>query len=445
METVLVAETEPASLLALALVLRSLGYAVLEADTEDEALFTCCDYPGTIHAVLTPSVLDHRRNNLIQQLRSLRPQIRGLVICEAAEYPALTDSDGCIYLQKPFQLEDLADSMKRLLDCQAYQDVATSPEKFREPETWQTPLTSRDSISGFAVGQFSPAMRATLRWSGLTLVVASLVSVLLLSRRGSPISALPRFSESRKFALQSPSDKRDQPSSPHGNEKESAMVAQVTQMQASHRAQIKVRAPRRHYRRAVPTEPLGKAAAGFRARLIPVDASAKETRTEHPPVYSSAAQQLQTLSSAMGTNLGGEPAVGVFPAVSVQARAESQPSGLARKLSPLFRGFRPAPEFEPPSPIRKSTPLIGDALQHRLRSEVSLDVRVYINKSGKVDYAELLTDITDRNRDLATLAVFDARHWEFKPARSGTRIVPGRAILYYQFSTPEVAVSHDRN
>ena len=118
---------------------------------------------------------------------------------------------------------------------------------------------------------------------------------------------------------------------------------------------------------------------------------------------------------------------------------------MARKLSPLFRGFRSAPEFEPPSPIRTSTPLIGDALRHRLRSEVSLDVRVYINKCGKVDYAELLTDITDRNRDLATLAVFDARHWEFKPARSGTRIVPGRAILYYQFSTPEVAVSHDRN
>lgn len=120
-------------------------------------------------------------------------------------------------------------------------------------------------------------------------------------------------------------------------------------------------------------------------------------------------------------------------------------SGLARKLSPLIRGFRPAPEFEPPSPIRKSTPLMGDALRHWLRSEVSLDVRVYINKSGKVDYAELLTDITDGNRDLATLAVFDARHWEFTPARSGTRIVPGRAILYYQFSAPELAVSHDRN
>ena len=65
-----------------------------------------------------------------------------------------------------------------------------------------------------------------------------------------------------------------------------------------------------------------------------------------------------------------------------------------------------------------------------------LDVRVYINKSGKVDYAELLSDITASNRDFATLAVFNARHWEFQPARSGIRIVPGRAILHYRFGNP---------
>jgi hypothetical protein len=281
--------------MALALVLRSLGYAVLEADTQDEALFICCDYPGTIHAVVTSSVADHRRNSPIQQLRSLRPQIRGLVICEATEYPVLTDSDGCIYLKKPFQLEELADSMKLLLDCHACQDVAIRSETSGEPETWKTPRTSRDSIFGFAVCQFSPTMGATLRWSCLTLVVAMLVSVLLLSRRGSSIPAPPRFGESRKFALQSPSDKSDQPLSPEGNEegnkKESTMVAQVTRMPPSHRAQIKVRAPRRHYRRAVLTEPIGKAAAGIPPRFIPVDASAKETRKGHPPVHSSAGQQ----------------------------------------------------------------------------------------------------------------------------------------------------------
>jgi hypothetical protein len=94
-------------------------------------------------------------------------------------------------------------------------------------------------------------------------------------------------------------------------------------------------------------------------------------------------------------------------------------------------------------PLHHSTPMVGDDLRRHLRSEVPLDVRVYVNKSGKVDYAELLSDITDANRDLATVAVFDARHWEFTPARSGKRTVAGRAILHYRFGHPAVAMSHD--
>jgi hypothetical protein len=97
--------------------------------------------------------------------------------------------------------------------------------------------------------------------------------------------------------------------------------------------------------------------------------------------------------------------------------------------------LHPAPEYEPPTPVHESTPVVDDHLRRSLESEVPVDVRVYINRSGKVDYAELLSDITGRNRDLATLAVFDARHWEFTPARSGTRIVPGRAILHYRFGS----------
>jgi hypothetical protein len=39
--------------------------------------------------------------------------------------------------------------------------------------------------------------------------------------------------------------------------------------------------------------------------------------------------------------------------------------------------------------------------------------------------------------------VFDARHWEFKPARSGRRIVPGRAMLHYRFGNPLLAISRE--
>jgi hypothetical protein len=52
---------------------------------------------------------------------------------------------------------------------------------------------------------------------------------------------------------------------------------------------------------------------------------------------------------------------------------------------------------------------VSKELLRTLRTEVPLNVRVYINKSWEVDYAELLSDITAVNRDFASLAVFDAR------------------------------------
>ena len=441
METVLIAETEPANLLALSLVLRSLGYAVLEADTQDGALFACRDYPGTIHAVVTSRVLEHRRNSLIPQLRLLRPQLRVLVISEPAECLAQTDSDDCIFLRKPFQLEDLADSMRILLGRE-YRDIASS---YRNSDDWQFPEASCKSIAGFAFGQFSPAMRAMLMWSCVALVLTVLVPIVLLSRRGSSVSSPPSFGGPQTLTPQSRSDKSDQAASAPRSEIQRLRAARTAQMLVSHHAHIEVRAPNRRYRRVVPAEHVNQAATAFPARSIRDDASAKEGRAVPPPEHFSEPQSRPTPNPAMRANSDGEPALGAFPSVSVQARAEPQPSGLARKISPLFRGFRHAPEFKPPSPIRKSTPVIGAAFGHRLESEVSLDVRVYINKSGRVDYAELLTDITDRNRDFATLAVFDARHWVFAPARSGTRIVQGRAILSYQFGAPEFAASHDQN
>jgi hypothetical protein len=87
---------------------------------------------------------------------------------------------------------------------------------------------------------------------------------------------------------------------------------------------------------------------------------------------------------------------------------------------------------------------VPEKLLRTLRTEVPLDVRVYISKSGKVDYAELLSDITQVNRDFASLAVFDARRWEFTPARSGKRIVPGQALLRYRFGNPLLSVSRDQ-
>jgi len=96
---------------------------------------------------------------------------------------------------------------------------------------------------------------------------------------------------------------------------------------------------------------------------------------------------------------------------------------------PLLRKLHLAANFVPPTPVQGTTPTVPAALLRTLSTDVPLDVRVYLNKSGKVDYAELLSDITPAHRDFASLAVFNARHSKFKPAQSKTRIVAGRARL----------------
>jgi hypothetical protein len=44
-------------------------------------------------------------------------------------------------------------------------------------------------------------------------------------------------------------------------------------------------------------------------------------------------------------------------------------------------------------------------------------------------YSEALSNVAESNRDLAALAVFSARRWEFVPARTGDGTVPGEVIL----------------
>jgi CheY-like chemotaxis protein len=75
MQTVLVVESEPTDLLALALILRSLGYTVLEADSTDEAISACREHPGPIQLVVTEATLDNKdAREFVGRLRSLCPR-----------------------------------------------------------------------------------------------------------------------------------------------------------------------------------------------------------------------------------------------------------------------------------------------------------------------------------------------------------------------------------
>jgi len=50
-----------------------------------------------------------------------------------------------------------------------------------------------------------------------------------------------------------------------------------------------------------------------------------------------------------------------------------------------------------------------------------------------VDYAELLSDGSRLDRDLVSLAIFSARHWQFAPAQSGDQKVPAEVVLRFSF------------
>jgi hypothetical protein len=88
--------------------------------------------------------------------------------------------------------------------------------------------------------------------------------------------------------------------------------------------------------------------------------------------------------------------------------------------------------YSPPAPVRQPAIPVLPA-QNSLEHPVSIDVKVYVNKSGKVEYSEMLSKVTPDNRDLAAAAVFSARKCEFVPAHAGSDTVPGEVILHYQF------------
>lgn len=132
-----------------------------------------------------------------------------------------------------------------------------------------------------------------------------------------------------------------------------------------------------------------------------------------------------------------------FSTVTVEGVTESRLSRIVDKILLLGRLHRTS-ELLPPRPVRETTPTVPAELSRTLQGEVPLDVRAYINASGKVTYAEMLSDVTEANRGLATLAVFDARHWEFMPAQLEAHIVPGQVFLHYRFGNPVPAIPPDQ-
>ena len=90
--------------------------------------------------------------------------------------------------------------------------------------------------------------------------------------------------------------------------------------------------------------------------------------------------------------------------------------------------------FVSPRLIQQCSPEVSPELRRRIQSNtVPITVKLYLGRSGTVEYAELLSDGTGANRDLATLAVFASRKFQFSPAQKGGEAVPAEVLVRFRF------------
>lgn len=104
-------------------------------------------------------------------------------------------------------------------------------------------------------------------------------------------------------------------------------------------------------------------------------------------------------------------------------------SGMNRFFGKVFGRKRPE-AVVPPQPVHQEKP----AVRAGLKRPVTMDVKVYVTESGKVDYAELLSKADGGNRELAAAAVFAARRWNFTPAQVDGEKAASEVVLHFRFS-----------
>jgi CheY-like chemotaxis protein len=120
-EVILLAEDEPAIRTALARVLHSHGYRVLEASNGGEALRLANAESGPIHLLLTDVMMPGLGGKeLVQRLRATRPETRVILMSGYTDDADLRDALGLsryVFLQKPFAARQVVTAVRDALDA----------------------------------------------------------------------------------------------------------------------------------------------------------------------------------------------------------------------------------------------------------------------------------------------------------------------------------------
>ena len=117
MKTILLVEEREERQIALAMILRSQGYAVLEAANADEARRACLAHSGPIRLLLTDFELGGDRGpRLAERLSAISPEMQVLFLLSSPPTRLLHAAivPGCAFLPKPFSPDMLVNTVREI-------------------------------------------------------------------------------------------------------------------------------------------------------------------------------------------------------------------------------------------------------------------------------------------------------------------------------------------
>jgi len=120
-----------------------------------------------------------------------------------------------------------------------------------------------------------------------------------------------------------------------------------------------------------------------------------------------------------------------LPGSGPQAMAQQQPASVdTAPFQQTASNIRPG--FQPPVAIAEVGPRFPAALKPVVSKPVIVDVRVSIDREGKVVHAESITP-NPPHKLFVDEAVHAARWWRFQPARLGNEPVESEMVLHFVF------------
>jgi len=122
-ETILLVEDEPEILEVVHMMLRNLGYAVIAAQTAQDAVRLAGEHPGRIHLLITDVIMpDMNGRELAQKLTALLPNLACMYMsgytADVIARRGVLDN-GVLFIQKPFSAQVLAVKVREALDSPA--------------------------------------------------------------------------------------------------------------------------------------------------------------------------------------------------------------------------------------------------------------------------------------------------------------------------------------